>query len=231
MRRVFGPIVTVILGVAVIALVGLGFRSQTYVSPAGTQVAKQIGTATVGGKTVPHVALNLAVYPDASGSVNGQPVHPGGNPSWPTYAMTNQLQVPANSLVTMTIVQYDSGGSLNNPFFANVRGTVGGTATIDGKAVKTWNPNDIGHTFSLRPYPGVSPGFFVNVPLPLAGNADGSNNCDTAGCPHHTITFSFVSGSKGLYAWNCEFPCGLSVAGFGAVMSANGYMSGDLHVV
>ena len=45
------------------------------------------------------------------------------------------------------------------------------------------------------------------------------------------MEFSFVSGKKGLYAWNCEFPCGNSIGGFGAVMSAYGFMSGYVHVV
>ena len=45
------------------------------------------------------------------------------------------------------------------------------------------------------------------------------------------MTFSFISGSKGIYAWNCEFPCGTQLAGFGGPMSAFGFMSGFIHVV
>jgi hypothetical protein len=49
--------------------------------------------------------------------------------------------------------------------------------------------------------------------------------------PHHTITFQFVTGSTGTYAWNCEFPCGDNYANFGGAMSTYGYMSGTLKVV
>jgi hypothetical protein len=153
-------------------------------------------------------------------------VHPGGNPSWPTYGPTNQFQVPAHALVTVTVHQYDSGGSLNNAWFDRVRGTVGNLAIVNGRAVHSINPNDVGHTFTVRGAPGTDPGFFLNVPLP---QVPGDDQSDTG--QSETVVFSFVSGSKGVYAWNCEFPCGTSVAGFGGPMSAFGYMSGFLHVV
>ena len=45
-------------------------------------------------------------------------------------------------------------------------------------------------------------------------------------------TFSFYTGSKGEYVWNCEFPCGDGTyAKFGAAMSKYGYMSGKVTVV
>ena len=215
--------VAVAIGVAVVAIL---FHAQTYTSPAGTQVAKSVGTVTVNGHTLQHVTLAFNTYPDASGSVNGQPIHPGGNPSWPSYGPTNQFQVPAHALVTVTMRQYDSGGSLNNPWFATVRGTVGSVARINGRLVHAVNPNNVGHTFTVRGAPGTDPGFFVNVPLPAV---PGNNQSDNG--QYETVIFSFVSGSQGVYGWNCEYPCGTSVAGFGGPMSAFGYMSGFLHVV
>jgi hypothetical protein len=83
------------------------------------------------------------------------------------------------------------------------------------------------HSFTLRGEPGVDPGYLVNVPSPVSKLGDNAEN-NKGG---QLVTFSFISGTKGTYAWNCEFPCGLSVAGFGAVMSSYGYMSGYLHVV
>ena len=130
-----GFAITLVVALAIFAGVGLLFHAQTYASPAGTLVAKDVGTVTVGGVTLKHVTLAFNTYPDASGSVNGVPIHPGGNPSWPSYGPTNQYQVPAHSLVTVTIRQYDSGGALNNPWFDKVRGTVGGIATVNGKVV------------------------------------------------------------------------------------------------
>jgi len=225
-RKPLGFAITLVVALAIFVGVGLLFRAQTYTSPAGTEVAKVVGTSTVDGVSMKHVTLAFNTYPDASGSHNGVPVHPGGNPSWPSYGPTNQYQVPAHSLVTVTIRQYDSGGSLNNPWFDKVRGTIGGTATINGKVVTSINPNNVGHTFTVRPTPGTDPDFFLNVPLPAV---PGDSQTDNG--KYETVTFSFVSGSKGLYAWNCEFPCGTSIASFGGPMNAYGYMSGFVHVV
>jgi hypothetical protein len=224
--RPLGFAITLVIALIVFAGVGLLFHAQAYSSPVGTEVATVVGTRTVNGVTMKHVTLNFNTYPDASGSVNGVPVHPGGNPAWPTYGPTNQYQVPAHSLVTVTIRQYDSGGSLNNAWFDKVRGTVGGTARINGKLVTSVNPNNVGHTFTVRGTPGTDPGFFVSVPLPLV---PGDSQTDNG--KYETIVFSFISGDKGLYAWNCEFPCGTSIASFGGPMNAYGYMSGFVHVV
>ena len=138
-------------------------------------------------------------------------------------------------LVTMTIHQYDSGGALNNPWFAKVAGTVDGTVTITEPSGKTetvtqWDPNNVGHTFTMRSVPGVDSNFFLNVPLPTNADLPNDANNQDAG-QSYTVTFSFMSGNKGSYAWNCEFPCGQMVASFGGVMSAYGFMSGFVHVV
>jgi hypothetical protein len=225
-KRPLAFVIVLAIALAVFAGVALLFHAQAYSSPVGTEVATNVGTSTVNGVTMQHVTLSFNTYPDASGSVNGVPIHPGGNPSWPSYGPTNQYQVPAHSLVTVTIRQYDSGGALNNPWFDTVRGTVGGTARINGKLVRSINPNNVGHTFTVRGTPGTDPGFFLNVPLPLVpGNSQADNG------KYETVVFSFVSGDKGLYAWNCEFPCGTSIASFGGPMNAYGYMSGFVHVV
>ena len=233
-----GVILTFVVAFVAIAGVALFFTNESYASPNypnGVQVATPVGSAVVAGKTVPHVALQLQTYPDSTGSVGGKPIHPSGNSSWPAYGLTNEWQVPAHSLVTMTVRQYDSGGAVNNPWFAQVHGTVDGTETVtspDGttKTVTSWDPNNIGHTFTMRGVPGVDPGFFLNVPLPTNENLPNNDNNPDAG-QYYEVKFSFMSGSKGTYAWNCEFPCGQMVAGFGGVMGAYGFMSGFVHVV
>jgi hypothetical protein len=221
-----GFAITLVVALAIFVGIGLLFHAQTYASPAGTEVAKVVGTSTVNGETLQHVTLAFNTYPDASGTHDGVAVHPGGNSAWPSYGPTNQYQVPAHALVTVTIRQYDSGGALNNPWFDKVRGTVGGTAVINGKTVTSINPNNVGHTFTVRGTPGTDAGFFLSVPLPLV---PGDSQTDNG--KYETIKFSFVSGAKGLYAWNCEFPCGTSIASFGGPMNAYGYMSGFVHVV
>jgi hypothetical protein len=224
--RPIGLIVTVVVALVVFSVVAFLFHSQYYKSPAGTLVATRVGTATVKGKTLPHVTLAFNTYPDSTGMVNGKPIHPSGNPGWPAYGPTNVFQVPAHALVTVTVRQYDSGGALNNPWFATVRGTVGNVATVNGKVVHSVNPNNVGHTFTVRGVPGTDPAFFLNVPFPAV---PGNNQTDNG--QYELITFSFVSGAKGTYAWNCEFPCGVQLASFGGPMSAFGFMSGFIHVV
>ena len=223
--RPLGLLLTFVIAVVALGGLGLYFWSQTYKSPVGTQVATSAGTAVVGGVTVPHVILNFQTYPDSSGSVHGVAIHPGGNPGWPAYGPTNEFQVPAHALVTVELRQYDSGGTLNNPWFAKVQGTVGGVATIDGKVVSAIDPDNVAHTFTVRGAPGTDPGFYVNVPLPAVG---GDNQADNGA--YHTVVFSFLSGSAGIYAWNCEFPSGTMVASFGGPMGTYGYMSGFIHV-
>lgn len=222
-----GLISTIVVALVAIAGVAVFFTSLTYKSPSGTEVATSLGMTTVNGKTMPHVALAFQTYPDSSGQLaNGVAIHPGGNSGWPAYGPTNDFQIPAHALVTVTVRQYDSGGQLNNNYFAKVIGTVGGVARFNGKIRSSVDPTNVGHTFTVRALPGVDNNFFVNVPLPAVG---GNNQADNG--QYNTIVFSFISGNPGTYAWNCEFPCGLMVASFGAVMGSYGYMSGFVHVV
>jgi len=221
-----GLILTVAIALVAFVVVAFLFHTQFYTSPVGTLVATPVGSVTVNGQTLQHVTLAFNTYPDSTGMVNGKPIHPSGNSAWPAYGPTNQFQVPAHALVSVTVRQYDSGGALNNPFFATIRGTVGNVARVNGKLVHSIDPNNVGHTFTVRGIPGTDPAFFLSVPLPAV---PGNNQADNG--QYESVTFSFVSGSKGTYAWNCEYPCGVQVAGFGGPMSAFGFMSGFIHVV
>ncbi len=82
-------------------------------------------------------SLTMATYPDSGEGVHGK--DGGPHPDWVTYSNDNVV-LPANSTIDMTIDQYDSGGSLNNAFFDQIMGTIGGTATIDGKTVSPRRP-------------------------------------------------------------------------------------------
>jgi len=174
-------------------------------------------------------SLNLSTFPDSLEGVHG--ANGGPHPDWVSYSNDN-IDVPANTTVNVTIDQYDSGGSLNNAFFDRVMGTIGGTATIDGKTVSQVDPTNVGHTFTLRGIPGNGSSIFVSVPLPADGN---SGTPVTIGGGSYAkpvvVQFSFKTGSKGVYEWNCEYPCGGSREGqFGEAMSTFGYMSGTLTV-
>ena len=97
---------------------------------------------------------------------------------------------------------------------------------MDGRTVRSVDPDRVAHTFLLQSLPGASSTLLVNVPLPaVPGNAYADDGA------YRRIVFSFVSGGRGTYVWNCEFPCGQMVARFGSAMSTLGYMSGFVHVV
>jgi hypothetical protein len=137
------------------------------------------------------------------------------------------VTLPANSLVTVTVLQYDTATGLRNPYWGGPRGLVG-EMLLDGKPTPTLDPGLASHTFAI-PDLGVS--------VPLAGIPDNAKNpCGVAPCTlaeaHQTITFTFRTGRRGTYRWQCFVPCAFgTVLGFGGPMQSLGYMDGLLHVV
>jgi heme/copper-type cytochrome/quinol oxidase subunit 2 len=140
---------------------------------------------------------------------------PGMQKDWPAFSQSN-LVVPANSLVTVTIRDYDLGNTpmLQNSPFTTVQGTVGTTATVDGQNYASLAPDKIAHTFTI-------PQLNVNVPLP----GDGSQGRD-----YNTVTFSFRTGAAGTYTFRCYDPCGTGPMGMMGPMMTQGYMIGTLTV-
>ncbi len=160
----------------------------------------------------------------------------GPHPDWVSYLVkdssgkwvhSTNVQVPANSLVHVTVLQYDTATGLRNPFWGLPQGLVG-LPSVDGKPFKTLNPDLASHTFAIPE---------LHVSVPLKGVADNAKNqCSVAPCTlkeaHTTVTFTFRTGKKGTYRWQCFVPCAAGfIIGFGGPMQSLGYMSGLLHVV
>ncbi len=140
---------------------------------------------------------------------------PGLQKDWPAFSPSN-LVVPANSLVTVTIRDYDLGDTAmpqNSPF-TTVQGTAGTTATADGQSYSSLPSDKIAHTFTI-------PQLNVNVPLP----GDGMKGKD-----FNTVTFSFRTGAAGTYVFRCFDPCGTGPMGMMGPMMTQGYMIGTLTV-
>ncbi len=134
---------------------------------------------------------------------------------WPAFSPSN-LVVPANSLVTITIRDYDLGNTAmpqNSPF-TTVQETVGTIATADGQNYSSLAPDKIAHTFTI-------PQLNVNVPL----SGDGMNGKD-----YNTVTFTFRTGAAGIYIFRCFDPCGTGPMGMMGPMMTRGYMIGTLTV-
>jgi hypothetical protein len=213
-------------GVVVVGVL-IGF----YVASWATSFPKTVAAAST--RTVVGVSgTQLTLQTVASIGPKYSPSHP----DWVSYLVLDHgkwvhstvFKVPANSLVHVTVYQYDSETGLRNPFLAQVQGTIGGTETLDGKAITSINPEEGSHTFAV-------PQLGLFVPLPGVSE-EAKNPCAFAPCTlseaHRTITFAFRTGAKGRYRWQCFVPCAAGwIFGNGGPMQTLGYMDGFLEVV
>jgi hypothetical protein len=230
-KGLIGALVTVVVGGGIVMALATGVAAAAPHQAALT--ATSDGTITIDGTTYPHATLNLATFPDSMFS-NLHGANGGAHPNWVSWANDN-LVVPANSAITVTVDQYDSGGTPNNLYFAHVHGTVGGVETVNGKTVTSVPVDGVGHTMTLRQISGNAPDLFFSVPLP-AVSASAPNVLNIGGGQYpkpNVVTFTFITKGPGTYEWNCEFPCGSvgSPGQFGGAMSVYGYMSGTMKVV
>ena len=136
--------------------------------------------------------------------------------------------LPANTLVHVTIYEYDTQTGLRNPFISQATGTQGGNFQLDGKTVSNVDPNTASHIFAI-------PQIGLSVPLP-GPDSNAKNLCANAPCSlsnaHVTISFTFRTPAKGLYRFQCFVPCALGfINGVGGPMATVGYMDGYIKVV
>ncbi len=160
----------------------------------------------------------------------------GGNRDWVSYLVQNPqgkwvhstiFKVPAHSLVHFTIYQFDGDSGLRNPFLSQVHGTVGNTMRVNGKPMRSIDPEEASHTFAV-------PQIGLIVPL-LGVPEEAENQCEEGPCTlsqaHQTITFTIRTGGPGRFRWQCFVPCAAGfLAGFGGPMQTIGYMDGFLEV-
>lgn len=237
MKKLVLTLVTVLIGVlAVGGSVVLLNRAQA--EPAWIEATVD-GTAQTPQGTLPHAKLELSIlpntsaeYPGPAGDVN-QGIENNGvtqEEGWPFYWPSTSIKLPAHSLVTITVKQYDTSGTPLNDFWAGVHGTVDGTAKFNGKALTEIEPSQVAHTFTIHQYPeNGQPTVFLSVPM-MGVSANAKNEANGYPAPQ-TIEFSFITGDPGEYVWNCEDPCGDLYQNFGGVMQARGWMSGKISVV
>ncbi|MGZ4629625.1 hypothetical protein [Oryzihumus sp.] len=225
MRMLIGASATVLGGVVAVGVVGTSLAHSAPTPPPLRATVQ--GMANTPQGQLPHAFLTLQTWPDNMAGPHGK--DGGAQPGWVTYGPTTNLSVPAHSLVTVTIQQYDTGGEITNPYFAQVHGTVDGKEVVDGKAVTGVDPAHVGHTFTLHSLVTNQDPLFVSVPVPaVADDAPALAN----GYPKpHTVVFSFLTKGPGNYVFQCEFPCGDGYyAKFGGPMSTQGYMAGTVTV-
>ncbi len=218
-RKVLGVGIATAVLVALIAL---------YVADWATSFPKTVAASTAPANSG---GANLTLETVAAVGSKYSP----GHPSWVSYLIRSQnrwvrttdYKVPANSVVHMTIYQFDTPTGLRNPFLSQVQGTEGGTASIDGKSVSSIPPEEASHTFAV-------PELGIFVPLPGVPE-EAKHVCEEAPCElnqaHRTISFTFRTGKKGRYRWQCFVPCGAGwYFGNGGPMQTLGYMDGFIDV-
>jgi hypothetical protein len=136
--------------------------------------------------------------------------------------LPSAVTVPANSDVTVTIMNFDDVTPLTGAYtkFAIAAGIAGkfttvivnrtnpnGPATAPAQTLAAVDPAIVSHTFTI-------PSLHLNVPL-LASSR---------------TTFTFHTGAAGTFEWHCQDPCGTGPAGWSGAMSVQGYMGGELTV-
>jgi len=144
-----------------------------------------------------------------------------GSNDMPAY-VPSQLTLPANTTVTITVVNFDDATALaaGNEKYAVATGVIG---PVEVQAMDSAKPNaDTAATAVTRmdPANGVSHTFTIaklGINVPIA--------------PKSKTTFTFKTGKAGTYEWQCMDPCGSDPNGWGGAMSALGYMRGTLTVV
>lgn len=162
------------------------------------------GRVSASAITTQHLALDI------------MPVKVGGPAdNWPAYVASTSLSVPANSVVTVTIRNFDLGDAAltpNSPL-ARVQGTIDGVAVVDGKSYTALDPAKVSHTFTV-------PSLGLNVPIPGDAPSDAT---------YLTVTFSFRTHGAGAYVFECLAPCGTGT-GFDGPMQSMAYMKGTVTV-
>ncbi len=221
-RKLTGVIAAVVL---LVVLIGL------YINNWATSAPATITPTQVAGTVVKTTDLTLQT--DAAVGPQESPQHP----DWVSYLVKQNgkwirstiYTVPAYSLVHVTVYQFDGDSGLRNAFLSQVQGTVGASMMVDGKRLTHIDPEEASHTF-------VVPQLGVFVPLP--GVEDEAKNqceygpCDPATMAHRTIEFTFRTGRKGRFRWQCFVPCAAGTYfGFGGPMQTLGYMDGFINVV
>ena len=209
-----------------------------------------LGTLALGAGLGLYVGLYLTAAPGSSAAVrtpSGDHLYLGTvpaaetsdpHPTWVSYYVVDAngthwrrnttFVLPANTVVHVTVYQYDGDSGLRNEFLAQSQGTVGGNFMLNGKPTQAIDPDTASHVFAI-PQIGLS--------VPLKGVPDSAKNpCGNAPCTlaqdHETISFAFRTPGRGLYRWQCFVPCAAGfIAGFGGPMQTVGYMDGYIKVV
>ncbi|GCE06730.1 hypothetical protein [Dictyobacter aurantiacus] len=222
---VLGVVGALVLGFAIVAAI---WRGVTSIDGLGYEPG-----VLRASKTGAHAAtISLSTFPDSNVCHRGASAE---QLEWVSYCPSTTLEVPANSLVTVVIDNYDGATTLVNSYFRQVQGTVGGVELVNNKPMSQVSVDHVSHTFTLQSTPETNNPLFVSVPI-VAVADDAPNVVTIAGNQYpkpNVISFQFRTGPAGSYVWHCYDPCGEDREppyGFTGPMSTTGFMAGTLTV-
>ena len=138
-----------------------------------------------------------------------------GRPGWPRYTHAS-WNVREGETVTLRITSYDDGTAPPTgaqTMYDQVRGTIGGSETVDGRSLSSVPNGEVAHTFTVV-------GLGLNLPIPAA---------PTGGSV--TVVARFVASRPGTFVWQCYAPCGSGPNSMGGAMSTKGWMEGTVGVL
>ena len=135
------------------------------------------------------------------------------------------ISLPANTLIQVTIVSYDTPTAGSTTQEGKVNGTVGGNMYLINGTVASMSDTSM---VQMSPWGGN----VTSVPA--------SQLAHTFSVPQLGINIPVVGGSEeiayfeikhpGVYTWVCLTPCGLGPMGTAGAMSTNGWMTGQITV-
>ena len=135
------------------------------------------------------------------------------------------ISLPANTLIQVTIVSYDTPTPGSTAQEGEVTGTVGGNMYLINGTVASMSDTSM---VQMSPWGG-------NVT-----SVQASQLAHTFSIPQLGINIPVVGGSEeiayldikqpGTYTWACLTPCGLGLTGTAGAMSTNGWMTGSVTV-
>ena len=191
-------------------------------------VLENIGHSQASGSNEYHLNLVITTNNYYNASVGYQPAYfvlSGGK-----LVSSENITLPSNTLIMVTIFCFDAGNGTPAPQFLKVAGTTGnqefiinntnvnstgtgsGINVVGGKEVSSVNQSVVAHTFTIINFFGS--GSDLNIPVPESS----------------VVQASFNTGSSGTFAWQCEVPCGTGSSGWDGSMASAGWMQGNVIV-
>lgn len=204
-RRLRAPVIVAVALVSVLASLGISVAVVAGVAKGVRSAGEQLTAAKV-------VPVDRATVSESMEILTGKM---DGHPGWPRYTHANWA-VRKGETVTLRITSYDDGTAPLTGVQTmddRVQGTLGGTETVDGKAVSSVAHDDVAHTFTVV-------GLGLNLAVPAA---------PTGGSV--TVIARFVAGRSGTFVWQCYAPCGSGPNAMGGAMSTKGFMEGTVRVL